>query len=160
MNWHGVGSLVKLEGRFDSISYQQLLENYMIPDAATLIGEDLIFQQDNASIHTSRSTRQWLREHNVTLLEWPPKSPDANPIENLWRDLKTAANQRQPTTADELWNALLEAWQQILPASVQTLVECSTPSRGNTEGERWEHQILTNRVRASVFSRVFLNRLF
>jgi hypothetical protein len=49
-SWHGVGSLVQLKGRFDSISYQRVLEKYMIPDAATPIGEDFAFQQGNASI--------------------------------------------------------------------------------------------------------------
>ena len=128
MCWHGIGSLVKLEGRLDSIAYQQVLEEHMLADAETMIGEDFVFQQDNAPIHTSRSTRQWLREHDVTLLDWPPKSPDANPIENLWRDIKTAANRRQPRNANELWNALLEAWQQIPPAHVQNLAE-SVPRR-------------------------------
>ena len=82
MCWHGLGSLVKLEGRLDSTAYQQVLEEHMLTDAAALIGDDFVFQQDNAPIYTSRSTRQWLRQHDVTLLDWPPKSPDANPIEN------------------------------------------------------------------------------
>ena len=128
MCWHGVGSLVKLEGRLNSTAYQRVLEEHMIADAEAMIGEDFVFQQDNAPIHTSRSTRQWLREHDVTLLEWPPKSPDANPIENLWRDMKTAANRFQPTTSDELWDALQEAWQQIPLAHIRNLVE-SVPRR-------------------------------
>ena len=74
-------------------------------------------------IHTSRSTRQWLRQHDVTLLDWPLKLPDVNPIENLWHELKTAANRREPRTAAELWNALQEAWQQIPAARVRNLTE-------------------------------------
>lgn len=128
MCWHGVGSLVRLEGRIDSLAYQQVLADYMLPDAEALIGDDFVFQQDNAPIHTSRSTRQWLRDHDVTVLDWPPKSPDANPIENLWRDVKTAANHLQPKTTEELWQALVEAWQQIPAAHVQNLAE-SVPRR-------------------------------
>ena len=123
MYWHGLGSLVKLEGRLDSTAYQQVLEEHMLTDAVALIGDDFVFQQDNAPIHTSRSTRQWLRQHDVTLLDWPPKSPDANPIESLWHELKTAANRREPRTAAELWNALQEAWQQIPAARVRNLAE-------------------------------------
>ena len=128
MCWHGVGSLVKLEGRLDSTAYQQVLEKHMLTDVAALIGDDFVFQQDNVPIHMSRSTRQWLRQHDVTLLDWPPKLPDANPIENLWHELKTAANRRKPRTAAELWNALQEAWQQISAARVQNLAE-SVPQR-------------------------------
>ena len=109
MCWHGVGSLVKLEGRLDRTAYQQVLEEHMLTDAVALIGDDFVFQQDNAPIHTSWSTRQWLRQHDITLLDWPPKSPDANSIENLWHELKTAANRCEPRTAAELWNALQEA---------------------------------------------------
>ena len=128
MCWHGLGSLVKLEGRLDSTAYQQVLGEHMLTDAAALIGDDFVFQQDNAPIHTSRSTRQWLRQHDVILLDWLPNSPDANSIENLWRELKTAANRRELRTAAELWNALQEAWQQIAAARVRNLAE-SVPRR-------------------------------
>ena len=119
---------MKLEGRLDSTAYQQVLEEHMLTDAVALIEDDFVFQQDHAPIHTSRSTRQWLRRHDVTLLEWPPKSPDANPIENLWHELKTAANRREARTAAELWNALQEAWQPIPAARVRNLAE-SVPRR-------------------------------
>ena len=102
MCWHGLGSLVKLEGRLDSTAYQQVLEEHMLTDTAALIGEDFVFQQDNVPVCTSRSTRQWLRQHDVTQLDWPPKSPDANPIKKLWHEIKTAANHCQPRTAAEL----------------------------------------------------------
>lgn len=53
MCWHGVGFLVKLESCFDSMTYQQVLENMLI-DAAALIRDDFVFQQDNAPIDTSQ----------------------------------------------------------------------------------------------------------
>ena len=39
--------------------------------------------QDNASIHTSRLARDWLQEHGIEVTDWPPYSPDLNPIEHL-----------------------------------------------------------------------------
>ena len=103
----------------------------MLTDAAALIEDDFVFQQDNTPIHTSRSTRHWLRQHDFTLLDWLPKSPDTNPIENLWREIKTATNCHQPRTAAELWNALHKAWQQIPAARVRNLAE-SVPRRLDT----------------------------
>lgn len=76
----------------------------MIPDAARLVGEDFIFQQDNI-IHqfTPPSTRQWVQDNKVTVSDWPAKSPDVNPIESLWHQLKIAASQQHPETEEELW---------------------------------------------------------
>ena len=82
---------MKLKGCLDSTIYQQVLEGHMLTDTAALTGDDFVFQQNNAPIHTSRSTRHWLHQHDVTVLDWPPKSSDANPIENLWHEIKTAA---------------------------------------------------------------------
>ncbi len=44
---------------------------------------DFIFQQDLAPAHTAKSTKSWLNDHGVGVLDWPANSPDLNPIENI-----------------------------------------------------------------------------
>ena len=42
---------------------------------------DMTLQHDNATSHTARSVCDFLQDRNVSVLPWPAKSPDLNPIE-------------------------------------------------------------------------------
>ncbi len=54
----------------------------MLPSADQLFKDaDLIFQQDLAPAHTAISTKSWLNDHGVGVLDWQANSPDLNPIE-------------------------------------------------------------------------------
>ncbi len=56
----------------------------MLPSADQLFKDaDFIFQQDLAPAHTDKSTKSWLNDHGVGVLDWPANSPDLKPIENL-----------------------------------------------------------------------------
>jgi tRNA A37 threonylcarbamoyladenosine biosynthesis protein TsaE len=59
--------------------YQQALEGGLFP----IYEPGDTFQQDNARIHTSYSTQEFLEENGIWIIEWPPYSPDINPIEHL-----------------------------------------------------------------------------
>ena len=59
--------------------YVDLLDEEIL----TMWEPGLLFMQDNASIYTVRIVREWLEENGIDVLEWPPYSPDLNPIEHL-----------------------------------------------------------------------------
>ncbi len=62
--------------------YQEILEHFMLPSADQLFKDaDFIFQQGFAPAHTVKSTKSWLNDHGVTVLDWPANSPDLNPTE-------------------------------------------------------------------------------
>ncbi|KAJ4430681.1 hypothetical protein ANN_19272 [Periplaneta americana] len=54
-----------------------------------------------------------LNRRDVDLIDWSSKSPDMNPIENLWAEVKRIL--RPPVlTADELWDRVLDAWEEVV----------------------------------------------
>ncbi len=84
MSSAGVGPLCFLKTNVIAPVYQYILENFMLPFADQLFKDaDFIFQQDLAHAHTAKSTKSWLNDFGVGVLDWPVNSPDLNPIENL-----------------------------------------------------------------------------
>jgi transposase len=52
--------------------------------------------QDNASIHTAKKITQWFEDEGILVLDWPPCSPDMNPIGHLWARMKEWIVQHYP----------------------------------------------------------------
>ena len=68
-----------------------------------------IFMQDGTPCHCSKVTKNFLNSNNVNLLEWPGNSPDLNPIENLWTNIKNKVSEKQPLSGAELVKAIKES---------------------------------------------------
>ena len=56
-------------------------------------------------------------------MEWPPQSPDLNPIELLWEELDRRVRDLKPTSLTGLWDGFNEAWNNIPPQTLQKLIE-------------------------------------
>ena len=80
---NGKSELVVIEGRQNAQKHVEVLYTSLLPFSEVHHGQDFIFQQDNASIDTVKVTKAWFEVKN-TVLDWPAKLPDLNPIENLW----------------------------------------------------------------------------
>uniref|UniRef100_A0A8C5M825 Tc1-like transposase DDE domain-containing protein n=1 Tax=Leptobrachium leishanense TaxID=445787 RepID=A0A8C5M825_9ANUR len=98
----GTGKLQRVQGTINSLQYQEILDDNVMQSVTNLrLGRRWTFQQDNDPKHTSKSTRAWLQIKGLNILEWPSQSPDLNPIENLWWDLKKAVAVRKPKNVTE-----------------------------------------------------------
>jgi transposase len=66
---------------------------------------------------------QWFKGKHLKVLEWPSQSPDLNPIEDLWYDLKIDVHQQNPSNLKELGQFCLEEWAKIPVARCAKLIE-------------------------------------
>jgi hypothetical protein len=126
---NGVGNLYLIDGILDAEKYVTILENEMLPSKTKLFGRrKFIFQQDNDPKHTANVTKDWLVMKKVKRLDWPPQSPDLNPIENLWSILDRSVKNRRPNSNEELFDILHKAWNSIEVELLETLA-LSMPRR-------------------------------
>jgi hypothetical protein len=56
------GVMLHVEERLNSGVYIRILEN----------------------VYTSHRVATWFQDQNINILDWPSRSPDVNPIENMW----------------------------------------------------------------------------
>lgn len=66
---------------------------------------------DNAPAHSSRIARNYIARNRLFHFATPAQSPDLNPIEMVWNDMKIFIKEKvKPKNALELRNGIYEFW--------------------------------------------------
>lgn len=111
----GPGELIPVAERMNSAVYTALLENTLLPSLRANFPdqEEFIVMHDNSAVHTSRHTQTWLERHpEIICLDWPPRSPDLNPIEHVWGFMVQEWEKRREDRVQEVLQAhVMELWQ-------------------------------------------------
>lgn len=107
-SYDGVGPLVEIKGTMDAVMYRDILTHHILPYATREMPYDWIFQQDNDPKHSSKLVKEFFTAKKVRVLDWPSQSPDLNPIEHLWHELKlrTGSKKQKHSNKAELWQDL------------------------------------------------------
>lgn len=131
--WSGPGFITKIQGTMDSDLYCSILEDEFKQtlEYYGLEVKDIIFQQDNDPKHKSKKAIQWFQDNGVEVLQWPSYSPDLNPIEHMWAELKRKLQlyDELPKSITELWERISYTWNKCMTKEYcQKLIE-SMPQR-------------------------------
>ncbi|GFV15389.1 transposable element Tcb2 transposase [Trichonephila clavipes] len=118
---------------------QRYIDEVLLPHVRLFRGDKFVFIDDNATCHRTLAVQDCLDSEGIQRLVWPARSPDLNPIENVWDALgrQVAGRNYPPTNKNTLIRALKEEWdklpQQLLDNVVQSVVrrvECCITLHG------------------------------
>ncbi len=70
----------------------------------------------------AKATKEWLKKKHMKVLESPSPSPDLNPIDNPWRELKVRVAKDQPRNLNDLERIWKDEWDKIPPEMCANLV--------------------------------------
>jgi transposase len=122
ITYAGPGWMCKIEGHMDKTLYKEILEDDQKKtidfacEELNLRRDQIIFQHDSDPKNTSNLVKDYLQEQEYQVMEWPPQSPDLNPIENMWQLLKLRLNEYDTPTKgmNQLYERSSEIWYEII----------------------------------------------
>ena len=120
---NGSRVLLKTPKRCKSADYIDLLETA----GTDTLGEDQFFMDDNCPIHRSKEIKQWLHYNGIVKEFWPPYSPDFNPIEIVWAQMKRELNAMH-LIPDTLEESVYSVWNNVKDSFIGKLYS-SMPNR-------------------------------
>ena len=122
-----LGHLIKIEGIMDQKVYHNIIQRHVVPSGKEIYRGQYTFMQDNDPKHTSKYCKKYLNELEsrkvLKMMEWPPQSPDLNPIELLWEELDRRVRKLNPTSASHLWTILQDSWKNLDPEYLMKLIK-------------------------------------
>ena len=79
-------------------------------------------------IHRNDGIMEWFQDNHLSVMDWPPQSPDLNPIENLWEIVNYRINRKGVRNKDQLFEQIQKAWAAIPQSFIDHLIK-SMPRR-------------------------------
>jgi len=84
---------------------------------------------DGETAMNAESACMYLENKGFRVLQdWPARSPELSPIENLWAIVQRRVDLLGPTDAEELWRLVKQGWDTVTDEEARALLD-SFPAR-------------------------------
>lgn len=84
----GRSKLVVFTGKLNGPGFRDICDDFLVPFIRDKYPIYHQLHMDNAPSHAAATTTEYLRERRIYHYKTPAQSPDLNPIELVWNDLK------------------------------------------------------------------------
>lgn len=109
----GPGYMAMFEGSLDAAGLRDIFRDYLLPTVEDHFGEAAdwwLLHDNDPGRHKSQVLKAFMHNNYIRQLDFPPYSPDLNPIENLWADMDKRMATTQADTKDELEKLVQQTW--------------------------------------------------
>lgn len=117
--WAGISrrgrtAICVFEGIMDRYLFTDILRQTLVPFIREVYPDQHRFMQDNDPKHTSNYAADFIASNGINWWKTPAESPDLNPIENMWHELKEYIRREvKPTTKQQLIEGILAFWDTV-----------------------------------------------
>ena len=126
ISMRGPTKICIFDGIMDAVLYVDVLRSTLLPFIAQKYPEGHRFMQDNDPKHTSGLATRFFTANNVNWWKTVPESPDLNPIENVWHELKEFIRRDvKPRSKEELVEGIQSFWKTVDSAKCTRQVNSS-----------------------------------
>ena len=121
---HGATKICIFDGIMDAALFCNILETTLLPFVREKLPDHRLMQ-DNDPKHTSRLAKAFFQENGINWWPTPAESPDLNPIENLWHELKFCLESKvKPRNKQELVDGIKKFWaKKVTPAKCAKYID-------------------------------------
>ena len=113
------------DGIMDAPLFVDILDSTLVPFIAEKYGRGHRLMQDNDPKHASLYARSFYDRKGINWWKTPAESPDLNPIENLWDELKEFIRREiKPHTKDELVLGIKQFWKTVDVSKCTRFAQC------------------------------------